>query len=248
MFNNGMSGLTASDVLSLTRNDDGFGGNNGAWWIIILALLFGWNNGGYGGIGGAGSQMGYTLASDFATLQRQLSDGFGATEGKLDSISNGICSLGYDQLNQMNGINTNILQSTNALQSQLADCCCRTQQNIKDVDYNIATTGTGIISAIKDCCCDEKAMFADLKYTMATENCATRQAITDGTKQIIDYIVQRDAQNLKDENFALKLASSQEHQNNVLINTLRPVPIPSFPVPSPFYYGGNGYFGGTTIA
>lgn len=244
----GSSGLTASDVLSLTNND-GFGGNNGAWWIVLLAILFGWGGNGFGGFGGgSGAQMNYTLASDFATLQRQLSDGFGSTESKLDSVNNGLCSLGYDQLGQMNNLNTNILQSTNALSSQLADCCCRTQQNIKDVDYSIATTGSNVISAIKDCCCEERSQFADLKYTMATENCATRQAIADGTKQIIDYMANKEAQALRDENQSLKLCASQSAQNQYIINALRPFPVPSFNVGyNPYNYGINyGY--GTTIA
>lgn len=246
MFNNA-SGLSASDVLSLTNRNDGFADGNGWIWLIILALVFGWGNGGFGGFGGGSVGNNYILNSDFATIQRQLSDGFNAVDNALDRQNAGICDLGYTSLSLNNQTNTNMLQGFNSIQSQLADCCCTQRAEIKDTQYALATTGANIQSAIKDCCCAEKEQINDLKYTMATENCATRQAITDGTKQIIDYIAQRDAQNLRDENFALKLASSQEHQNNVLINTLRPVPVPSFPVPSPFYYGNNGFFG-TTIA
>lgn len=38
---------------------------------------------------------------------------------KLDGISNGICSLGYDQLAQMNGINTNIMQTGYGIQNSI---------------------------------------------------------------------------------------------------------------------------------
>lgn len=244
MFNNNTP-FTMPVVPSGNNSAFGNGTDSWLWIIVVFALLFGWGNGGFGGFGGSGAQMNYVLSSDFATLQRQLSDGFGATESKLDSISNGICSLGYDQLSQMNGINTNIMQGTNAIQTQLADCCCRTQQNIKDVDYNIATTGANITNAIKDCCCEERSQFADLKYTMATENCATRQAIADSTKQIIDYMSNEKLQTLRDENQALKLSASQACQNNTIINALRPFPVPSFNVGyNPYSYGFNG----TTIA
>lgn len=250
MFQN--NSLSPADVVALSGNENGFGGNGSWLWVIIVfALLFGWGGNGFGGFGGGnGAQMNYVLSSDFATIQRQLSDGFGATESKLDSISNGICSLGYDQLSQMNGINTNILQSGNAIQRQLADCCCTQRAEIKDAQYAIATTGANIQSAIKDCCCEERAQFADLKYAMATENCATRQAIADGTKQIIDYMANKEMQNLRDENQALRLSASQSCQNQYLINALRPTPVPAFPVPSPFYYGNSGYgfYNGTTIA
>lgn len=246
MFNSG-SGLTASDVLALSNND-GFGGNNGAWWIIILALLFGWGGNGFGGYGGGGAQMNYVLSSDFATLQRQLSDGFGATEGKLDSISNGICSLGYDQLSQMNGINTNIMTVGNAIQSQLADCCCKTQSGIESVKTADAFNTANIQASIKDCCCQEEKDIMQLNYNLATQNCATLQAIDKVGDRIIDYLNADKAQTLRDENQSLKLAASQACQNNYLISQLRPAPVPAFPVPSPFYYGGGFGFNGTTIA
>lgn len=60
------------------------------------------------GGGGNGAVANYATQAD---IQR----GFDTRTvvSKLDGISNGICSLGYDQLNQMNGINMNVLQSAN---------------------------------------------------------------------------------------------------------------------------------------
>lgn len=85
---------------------------------------------------------------------------------------------------------------------------------------------------------------------MATQNCATLQAINDGTRQIIDYMANKDAQNLRDENFALRLQASQSCQNAYLINQLRPTPVPSFNVGyNPYGYNVYGYgFNGTTLA
>jgi len=247
MFNSG-SGLSASDVLALSNND-GFGGNNGAWWIIILAILFGWGGNGYGGFGGgAGAQMNYVLSSDFATIQRQLSDGFNSIDNALDAQNTGICNLGYTALEQNSQLNTNILQSTNAIQSQLADCCCKTQSGIESVKTADAFNTATITAAIKDCCCENEKIAMQNRYDSAQNHCSTLQAIDKLGDRIIDYMNADKAQALRDENFALKLASSQEHQNNVLINTLRPVPVPSFPVPSPFYYGNGFGFTGTTIA
>lgn len=137
MFN-ANNGYSLSDIAAVSRgNGDGmFGDNNGAWWIIILFLFAfcGWGNGyGVGGFGGQGSTSvyeGYVLNNDFSVLSNQMSQGFATQERKLDSISNGICSLGYDQLAQMNGINSNIMAGVNTIQgavsgvgSQLASCC-----------------------------------------------------------------------------------------------------------------------------
>lgn len=53
----GNEGISVADALALRNsgsnegNYDGFGGSNGAWWVIILILFFavgGWGRGGYG--------------------------------------------------------------------------------------------------------------------------------------------------------------------------------------------------------
>lgn len=257
MFNSNAGTLPVSIPIGL-NNGGGFGNGNGFDDIIalaIIAMIFGWNgNGGiFGGAGSQGAATNYVLSSDFATIQRQLSDGFGSTESKLDSVNNGICSLGYDQLGQMNGINMNLAQGFNATQGAIKDCCCQTQQNIKDTQYAIATTGAGIQGAIKDCCCENEKIALQNRYESAQQNCDTLRAISDSTKQIIDYMANEKAQNLRDENFSLKLAASQSCQNQYLINQLRPAPVPSYVVANPYCNCaanpyGYGYFGGTTIA
>ena len=192
-----------------TKCDNGgfFGGNG--WGdlaaLIVVAGLFGGFGGGFGFGGNSGANANYVLSSDFATIQRQLSDGFGATESKLDSISNGICSLGYDQLGQMNGINTNIMQSTNALQAQLAQCCC-----------------------------DNKAAIADLKYTMATDTCSVIQAGKDNTQRIIDYMTAKDYAAVTAENASLKARISNDMQTATLLNAINRTPTPAYVVPNPY--------------
>ena len=256
MFSTSGSGLTASDVLSLTdRNNDGFGGGCGWWLIILFALIFGWGNGGYGAYGGmgSGSQINYTLASDFATIQRQLSDGFGATESKLDAVNNGICSLGYDQLGQMNGINTNILTSSNAIQTQLADCCCKTQTAIADVNYNIATQANGITNAVNQ-------GFCQTNFNAQTNTRDIVDSQNAGTRAILDKLSQMES-NAKDEKIAeltarnsdLRFEASQVAQNSFIQNLVRPQINPCYITQNPYCSCGNannfyGYPYGTTIA
>ncbi len=201
MFENG-NGLSLSDIAAVTNND-GIGGNNGWWILIILFALFGgWGNGSYGSAGAANN---YVLGSDFATIQRQLSDGFGATEGKLDSISNGICSLGYDQLSQMNGINTNISN----LGYQLQQCCCENKQAIAQVRYDMATGNNAITNAINTAA--QQIMQNDnANYRqLHDENVAIQMAAKD------DRIAALTAQIN-----ALNLAASQQAQNAYLISQL----------------------------
>lgn len=229
--------MTPADIAAVTGNCGGGFGGDGAWWIIILFLFAfngGWGrNGGFGG-SGSGAADNYVLASDFATIQRQLSDGFNSVDNALDRQNAGICDLGYTSLSLNNQTNMNMMQGFNAVQNQLADCCCKTQQNIKDTQYAIATTGGDVKAAIKDCCCDTEKQFMQTRFDNAQYNCATLQAIDKVGDRIIDYLANDKAQSLRDENQALRLAASQQAQNNYLVQTLRPFPVASYNVPNPY--------------
>lgn len=267
MFN-ATNGYSLADIAAATGNgnNNGMWGGDGAWWIIILFLFCfaGWGNGyGYGGGFGAGGAQGstsvyegYVLNNDFSVLSNQMSQGFATQERKLDSISNGICSLGYDQLAQMNGINTNIMTVGNAIQTQLADCCCKTQTNIGDVKYAIGSTGADISRGVE-------RGFADTNYNLATQANGITTAVANGfcqtnfnnqtnTRDIIDnqaagtqaILARIDALESarKDEKIAeltaknadLRLAASQAAQNTYLLSELKPCPSPAYIVPNPY--------------
>lgn len=248
-------GLTASDVAVLTGNNgnnDMFGGN-GAWWIVLF-LIFGWGRNGYGGMGNDGGSSikdQYVLSSDFATIQRQLSDGFNSIDNALDAQNTGICNLGYTQQTLANNISTNVMQGFNATQAQLADCCCKTQQNLKDVQYAVATSGNAIQNQLASCCCDIEKQNMQTNYNMATQNCATLQAIDKVGDRIIDYMAQQNAQALRDENFALKLQASQANQNTFIQNLVKPPINPCYVTNNPYCGCGNvnpyGLYG-TTVS
>lgn len=65
-------------------------------------------------------------------------------------------------------------------------------------------------------------------------NCSTLQAIDKLGDRIIDYMNSQHTQDLRDENFALKLAASQQAQNNYLVNQIRPCPIPAYTTCNPW--------------
>lgn len=107
MFNS--NGLSAADVAAVTGangyNNGGAWGND--WWavIIILALFGGFGNrGGLFGSGYGGSSCGCGTPATCADLQAGFNNQ--AVTTKLNGLENGLCSLGYDQLAQMNNIGT----------------------------------------------------------------------------------------------------------------------------------------------
>ena len=229
------SDYSLSDIAAATGNN---GNNNGMGWcgdwialivVFFLFSMFGWGGfGGFGCFGGFGGAQGaannYVLASDFSMLSRQMSDGFASQERKLDSINNGLCDGFYAQAQLANGINMNVMQGNNALASQIAQCCCDVRDAISGVNLNMATNTNAISRQIADCCCTVERQiergFADTNYNLATQNCATLSAIDKVGDRIIDYMANEKMQTLRDENQALRLAASQERQNQFLISQL----------------------------
>lgn len=222
------------------RDTNGGYGNgmfgNDAWWIIIL-LLFGYGRGfggGFGGGYGGGIGENYVLATDFATIER-----------KLDSVNSGICDSTFALNNTINGnfrtldnaicnLGYQALQNTNAIQSQLADCCCGIKGEIKDVAYGNEKNSWTISKQISDCCCDLEKMNMQNRFDAQAYNCNTLQAIDKLGDRIIDYMSAEKTQALRDENFALRLSASQSAQNAYLINQLKePCAVPAYVVPNP---------------
>lgn len=94
---------------------------------------------------------------------------------------------------------------------------------------------------IADCCCDNEKAIMNINYNMATQNCQTLQAIDKLGDRIIDYMNANEKQNLRDENQALRLAASQQAQNNYLVQQLRPIPSPAYVVPNPYCCNNGAY-------
>lgn len=215
----GTAAPSLADIAAVTggrNNNDGWGADGGWWaWIILLAL-FGWGGNGFG----MGNNNG-TTAID-ASIQRGFDNQ--AVINKLDGISNGICSLGYDQLNQMNGINTTVMQTGFGLQSQLAQCCCDTREAISQVRYDMAT----------NTCALQNTMNNNTRDIIDNQNA--------GTRAILDYLCQEKIADLQSQNQELRLTASQIAQNQYLVSALRPTPTPAYVVPNPYAtYGYNPY-------
>ena len=195
--------MTPADIRACTCGNDGYGNGNGmfgndAWWIIVL-LLFGWGGRGFGGFGGGyggGSGVGenYVLATDFATIER-----------KLDGINNGICDATFQLTNNINGnfrtldgaicnLGYQALQNTNAIQTQLAGCCCDIQGAIKDVAYGNAMNANAIQQQISSCCCDIEKMNMQSRFDAQAYNCNTLQAIDKLGDRIVDHSGKLDKQ------------------------------------------------------
>lgn len=236
----GESSLSPSDVALLTgnngRNGDGMFGDNAAWFIVLFLIFaaFGWGGNGWGGNRGNGSTGSgvydnYVLASDFATIQRQLSDGFNDLTAQSRYIQNGICDSAYENAQLINGTNQNIANGIYTLNSAITNSGYDTRNAIQ-----------GLSSQLASCCCATQRSIDGLNYNMATNTCSLQNTMNMNTRDIVDtvnanYRALHDeivANRIEDKNAqiqnqqaqitALQLAASQEKQTNYLISQLGP--------------------------
>lgn len=242
MFNQSCGGYSLSDIAAVNGGRGGtFGTDGDGWWIILLFLfaLGGWGGNGWGNNGGANTtreEIAYGfdmngLENGVRGVQQGLCDGFYAMNTGMLTGFNGIQSA---LCQGFSGIAAGVNSNTADIISTINADTIASMQNTNAINAGITALGT----QIAQCCCDSRYEttkgFADLGYALATQSCETRRAITDSTREIIDFLTQDKIASLSAENQTLKFAASQQAQNAYLINALRdPCPVPAYVVPNP---------------
>lgn len=270
MFSNNSTPFTMP--VTPAYGNGGFGGfgDNGAWWIIILIVLFGWGGNGYGrGFGCGQVSDNYVLTSDMSQLSRQIADTTAMTERKLDSVNNGLCDGFYTNAQLINGVNANILttgngiqnaitqdtianmQNTNALATQLADCCCRTQQNIKDTQYVISDKANMLDRGIADGLCQTNFNAERNTRSIVDSQNAGTQAILAKLNDMETSRLREKLEAERDAKYALQGQLDRAQLRTDIVNDVRPCPKPAYITCNPFgcnCQNGYNYGYGTTIA
>lgn len=247
--------VTTMPVAPTYGSNSGFGGFGNDWGWIILLLLFangGWG-GGFGGYGAYGMDGLYPWMNQAGIT----SNGFQnqTTNSAISALQNSVTTGFGDVQNSLCGGFANVTASINNgfAQAEIAE----NARQIANMNQMF-----GIQSALQNCCCENRANIADLKYTVATENCADRQAVSDGIRDILtatqaqtqailnqmcnDKIEQKNdtINQLRSELLYARGQASQDVQTAQLIadnarqtttleNYLNPVPIPAYVVANP---------------
>lgn len=243
---------------------NGFGGD---WiWIIVLLALVGnggWGfGGGFGGLGGGladGGLLGYAIGNN--ATKGDLSDGFNSLHlsNQIEGVRSGV-----------DGLSNQICNSTASVNQALTNGFYSAEISANNRAVNQMQDTFALSRQLCDCCCDNRLATQDLKATVISENCADREALSNGirdiissntanTQAILDKLCQQEISQ-KDETISSlrtqlnmqNLAASQTAQtaqliadNNAqtrdLINRIAPYPQPSFLVGNPYSYYGNGF-------
>ena len=214
------------NVLALMNGNGGFGGQNGIWGVIYLAIvasIFGWNNGGFGGFGGRG---GNGLPAELAgNAGRELL--MQAIQGNANAINQIASTLNCSSqqiesalCNIQNSIGLNGTQIINAIQSgnsgvmnQLSTCCCNILQ---------AVERQGAATQLQNC-----QNVNALTNTMNANALSLRDGATSNTNAILAKLDAMQNQALQDkistltaQNTALQGEISQRNQNATILNAV----------------------------
>ena len=269
----------AYPVMPMMYGNGGFGGNNGflggegIWAFLLFAMIFGngnWggNNGGFFG-GGRGFDDGYAwLSNGQKDIMNNTNNGFDTLHlsNQIEGVRDGVAGLSNQICNSTASVNSNV--SNGFYNAEVAACnrqMADMNQNFTN-QLNLQNNLNALNSRFSDCCCENRLGLANLTSTVLSENCADREALSNGirdiitasqnnTRAILDQLCQDkiDAKNekisdLQREILMKDLQASQVAQTatlrennaivaNQLVSELRSCPIPSQPV-----YGNTPIF------
>lgn len=238
--------MGAADIAAVMGSSDrgAFNGDS-SWWILILFLFAlmgnGWGNG-FGG--GAGNSTPYAVQQGFD--QASVMGGLNAINSSICSGFAGVeASANARQIADMQTAfagQTVMNQGFNAMQSQLAQCCCQNQLATANLASDLA----------REACADRAAVSSALRDVLEANNASTQRILDQMCNDKIDAKNEQIAA-LQQQLTMAQLAASQNAQTatiqagqralaNEVEQYVLPTPRPSYIVPNPNCCGQNyGY-------
>ena len=198
--------------------------SDGLFAILLLFILMGRGNllgGGYGvgmmpnGQGGVAPMINNDANTavimqavqrngfDVQTLATALNTSSDNVIAAVNGVSKEICGVG-NQLNMTaNQVLTAIMQGNNAIATQLAECCCKTNNAITAMDGNVKLamcqqTGT-LNNAINNVAVGQERGFSSVAYETQRQTCEIQNAIKDSTQTIVDGQRQAELREMQDK-------------------------------------------------
>ena len=188
-----------------------------------------WGGGMFGGMGGWGNGGLMAAANGALTRADLCSEfNFNGLENAVRGIQQGICDSTYALNNSINGLGMNVMQGFHGVDNAICNLGYQTQQGFNTTQVAMMQGNNALQAQLAQCCCDNRAGLADLKYQMAADTCAVQNTIQSTTRDVIDNqnansraildaLNQNYIRTLESENQSLKLSASQAQQNATLM-------------------------------
>ena len=225
------NGLDPNLLLAMNKNGNGFGDNLFA--ILLLFIIMGRGNlfgNGFGGgmmpngqggvvpminndantavIMQAVQRNGYDVQS-LATALNTSSD---AVMAAINNLGQQICNIGGQMGMNTNQIITALMQGNNAIATQLAECCCKTNNAITAMDGNVKLAmcqQTGALTnAINNVAVGQERGFSNVAYETQRQTCDLHNAIKDSTQTLLDGQKQQEMREMQNKIDSLREENS----------------------------------------
>lgn len=205
LFGGGDSWLGILFLIALCNGGFGFGGFGGGYGAMMgmgMADGFGlypWLNNSQNINDGFRDQM---LNSTVQGIQNSITSGFGDVQLGIAGVNQNICQTG-------NGIVGAVTGAQNALAQQLYGNEIANLERSFAAQTANSQGLNAIQSQLATCCCDNRAATADVKYTLAQEGCATRTADAQNTNALLTAF-NSGIQSIKDQLCSDKIESKND--------------------------------------
>lgn len=213
------------NLVAMMNGNGGFGGQNGIWGVIYLAIvasIFGWNNGGFGFGGRGGNGLPAELAgnegrellmsaiqgngSAISQIAQSLNCSTQQVQAALNNIQNSVGLTGTQIINAIQSGNNSVI-------SQIADCCCKTQNAITTMGYEnqlaVCNQTNTLVNTV-----NQNAL------SLRDGATANTNAILAKLDAIQNQALQDKIASLTAQNTALQGEISQRNQNATILNSV----------------------------
>lgn len=205
LFGGGDSWLGILFLIALCNGGFGFGGFGGGYGAMMgmgMADGFGlypWLNNSQNINDGFRDQM---LNSTVQGIQNSITSGFGDVQLGIAGVNQNICQTGNGVISAVTGVQ-------NALAQQLYGNEIANLERSYAAQTANSQGLNAIQSQLATCCCDNRAATADVKYTLAQEGCATRTADAQNTNALLTAF-NSGIQSIKDQLCSDKIESKND--------------------------------------
>ena len=125
---------------------------------------------------------------DVQSLATALNTSSDAVMAAINSLGQQVCNIGSQMGMNTNQIITALMQGNNAIATQLAECCCKTNNAITAMDGNVKLAmcqQTGALTnAINNVAVGQERGFANVAYETQRQTCDLHNAIKEATAEI----------------------------------------------------------------